>query len=75
MAVQEHPRRLSRAGRRLWLLAIVLYGVAALADISSHLAADSRDDETWHDPANLAVAVSAGLFWPVDLIAEHLLSR
>lgn len=61
--------------RRLWLLAIVLYGAAALDDIATHLAADSRAGRNWRAPANLAVAVSAGLFWPVDLIAEPLLSR
>jgi len=66
---------LSRTARRLWLLALVLYGAAALADIVAHLAADVRAGQNWWAPDNLAVAVSAGLFWPVDLIAGHLLSR
>jgi hypothetical protein len=57
------------------LLALVLYGAAAGADIVAHLAADVRAGQNWWAPDNLAVAVSAGLFWPVDLIAGHLLSR
>jgi hypothetical protein len=75
MAIQEHPNRLSPLARRLWLLALVLYGAAALADIVSHLAADVRAGQSWRDPANLVVAFSAGLFWPVDLVAAQLLSR
>jgi hypothetical protein len=75
MAVQEHPRRLSPLGRRLWLAALILYAGAALADFGLHLAADSRAGRNWHDAAHLAVAFSAGLFWPVDLVAEYLLSR
>jgi len=59
----------------LWLLALVLYGAAAVANIVVHLAADVRAGQNWWDPANLTVAVSAGLFWPVDLIAGHLLAR
>jgi hypothetical protein len=52
----------------------VLYGAAALADIAWHLAEDTRAGQDWRAPANLVVAFSAGLFWPVDLIAEYLLS-
>jgi hypothetical protein len=40
-----------------------------------HLNADSRAGQDWRDPANLAVAFSAGLFWPADLIAALLLPR
>jgi hypothetical protein len=43
--------------------------------ISVHLHADSRAGQDWRDPANLAVAFSAGLFWPADLIAALLLPR
>ena len=66
---------MNRTARRLWLLALVLYGATAFADIVAHLAADVRAGQNWWAPDNLAVAVSAGLFWPVDLIAGHLLSR
>ena len=62
-------------GRRLWLAALMLYGAAALTDIASHLTADQRAGRNWRDPANLVVAFSAGLFWPVDLITGYLLSR
>jgi hypothetical protein len=62
-------------GRRLWLAALVLYGAAGIADMSSRLAAEQRAGRDWHDPAHLTVAFSAGLFWPVDLVARHLLSR
>jgi hypothetical protein len=75
MAVQEHPRRLSPLARRVWLAALVLYGAAALADFGLHLAADSRAGRDWHEAAHLVVAFSAGLFWPMDLVAEYLLSR
>jgi hypothetical protein len=61
--------------RRIWLIALLLYGAAAVADIAVHLAADVRAGQHWWAPANLTVAFSAGLFWPVDLIAGHLLSR
>jgi hypothetical protein len=66
---------LSRTARRLWLLALVLYGAGASADTVVHLAADVDAGQNWWAPDNLAVAVSAGLFWPVDLIARYLLSR
>lgn len=75
MAVQEHPRRLNPLARRLWLAALILYGAAVLADFGLHLAADDGAGRDWHDAAHLAVAFSASLFWPVDLVAEYLLSR
>ena len=59
--------------QRLWLGALCLYWLAAAADVAAHLASDSRAGQDWHDPANLAVAFSAGLFWPADLIASLLL--
>ena len=37
--------------------------------------ADVPAGRNWHDPANLAVAFAAGLFWPADLIAGLLLPR
>jgi len=61
--------------RRVWLIALCLYAVAAVGDIAMHLRADVRAGQSWHDPANLAVAFSAGLFWPADLIAGLLLPR
>ena len=61
--------------RRLWLAALCFYGTAAVGDIAAHLRADAQAGGNWHDPANLAVAFSAGLFWPADLIASLLLPR
>jgi hypothetical protein len=61
--------------RRLWLVGLWLYAVAAAADIAVHLNADRRAGENWLSPANIAVAISAGLFWPVDLVAQRLLTR
>ena len=66
---------MSRAGRRLWLLALVLYGAAAIADGGTRLAAARRAGNDWRSPANLAVAVAAGLFWPGDIVAGLLLAR
>ena len=55
--------------RRLWLIALCLYAAAAAIDIAAHLRADTQAGRNWREPANLAVAFSAGLFWPADLIA------
>ena len=59
--------------RRVWLVVLWLYAAAAGIDMAAHLSADSRAGRDWHDPANLAVAFSAGLFWPADLVASLLL--
>ena len=61
--------------RRAWLLALCLYGLAAAADTAWHLREDVRLGEDWRAIDNLAVAVSAGLFWPADLVAVLLLGR
>ena len=63
------------SGRRMWLLALWLYALTALADIALHLAEHDRAGRDFMSPANLAVAVSAGLFWPLDLVAQLLLAR
>ena len=62
-------------GRRLWLAALLLYAIAAAADVAVHLNEDRLAGQDWRAPDNLAVALSAGLFWPVDLIARQLLAR
>jgi hypothetical protein len=61
--------------RRAWLIALCLYAAAAATDFGVHLRADSHAGQDWRDPGNLAVAFSAGLFWPADLIAALLLPR
>jgi hypothetical protein len=57
----------------MWTIALCLYAFAALVDFAAHLQTDSRAGRDWHDPANLAVAFSAGLFWPADLVASLLI--
>jgi hypothetical protein len=61
--------------RRISLVALWLYAVLAAADIAVHLNDDRQAGQDWLAPDNLAVAVSAGLFWPVDLVARRLLAR
>ncbi len=61
--------------RRVWLVVLWLYAIVAAADIAVHLREDTRAGQDWRAPDNLAVAVSAGLFWPVDLVAQVLLGR
>jgi hypothetical protein len=61
--------------RRVWLAALCLYAILAAADVALHLNEDRLADQDWRAPDNLAVAISAGLFWPVDLVARQLLAR
>jgi hypothetical protein len=61
--------------RRVWLVGLALYAIAGAADIAVHLQGDAHEGEDWWAPDNLAVAFSAGLFWPVDLLAQALLNR
>jgi hypothetical protein len=61
--------------RRVWLVALWLYAILAAADIAVHLGEDHRAGQDWRAPHNLAVAVAAGLFWPIDLVARLLLPR
>lgn len=62
-------------GRRIWLVALWLYALGAMADIAGHLVAHQQAGREWLAPAPIIVAVSAGLFWPVDLVAQLLLAR
>jgi len=61
--------------RRLWLLALLVYALAAVVDAGRHLSEHRREGGVWLSPAILAVAVSAGLFWPIDIVAQPLLAR
>jgi hypothetical protein len=61
-------------GRRVWLAALCLYAIAAAADFALHLRNDTATGQDWWAPDNLIVAFSAGLFWPVDLVAWRLLA-
>ena len=61
--------------RRVWLVGLSLYAIAGAADAAIFLRHEARAGEDWWAPDNLAVAFSAGLFWPVDLLARPLLNR
>lgn len=61
--------------RRVWLVALWVYALAAAADVAFQLNEDRQAGRDWLTPANLVVTVSAGLFWPVDLVAHQLLGR
>ena len=60
-------------GRRVWLLVLCLYAAIGIADGASRLAALRRITGRPADPAAIAVAFCAGLFWPVDIPARLLL--
>ena len=60
--------------RPVWLAALCVYAIAAMADITLHLRNDTATGENWWAPDNLIVAFSAGLFWPIDLVAHRLLA-
>ena len=64
---------MSTLRRRLWLAALCLYALAALADMAAHLNEVARAGEPI--APNIPVAFAAGLFWPVDLVARILLAR
>jgi len=61
--------------RRVWLVGLCLYAIAGAADAMIFLREQARAGEDWWAPDNLAVAFSAGLFWPVDLVAQSLLTH
>ena len=61
--------------RSVWLAALVLYGLGAGADFSYHLIEDLRTGNQAIEVSEVAVAFSAAVFWPVDLIAMWLLAR
>ena len=62
------------AHRSAWLAALVLYGLAAGGDFAYHLIEDLRTGDQAIELAEIAVAFSAAVFWPVDLIAMALLA-
>ena len=61
--------------RRIWLVGLLLYAILGAADAAIFLRHEARAGEDWRAPDNLAVAFSAGLFWPADLLARALLNR
>ena len=63
----------ARLRRRAWLLLLLFYAFGAGIDIGRHLAGDLRGGDGSIETAEVAVAVTAGLFWPIDLVAMILL--
>jgi uncharacterized protein (DUF2344 family) len=59
--------------RRAWLIGLCLYGFAGSVDFAYHLIADFRSADRTVKYAELPVAYSAALFWPVDIVAMALL--
>jgi hypothetical protein len=57
--------------RRVWLVGLVLYLIAAVADVAVRIDAAINSGETL-GPAVIAVSLSAGLFWPIDVVARWL---
>jgi hypothetical protein len=62
-----------RMGRRAWLIGLWLYSGAACVDFAYHWLVDIRGADRTINYAELPVAYSAALFWPVDIVAIALL--
>ncbi len=62
------------AHRSAWLAALVFYALAASGDFAYHLIEDLRTGNEAIEASEIAVAFSAAVFWPVDLIAMALLA-
>ena len=60
-------------GRRAWLIGLWLYGLAACVDFAYHLIVDVGGADQTSKYAEIPVAYSAALFWPVDIVAIALL--
>ena len=64
----------TRSRRQAWLIALLLYALGVGIDVAHHLIDDFHNGNQAIEVAEVAVAFSAGLFWPVDLIAMSLLA-
>jgi hypothetical protein len=60
--------------RRAWLVGLLVYGFGAGGDFTYHLIGDLRGRDQAIEFSDIAVAFSAGLFWPIDIIAMALLT-
>jgi hypothetical protein len=60
-------------GRRAWLVGLWLYGSAACVDFAYHRMVDVGSADQTSKYAEIPVAYSAALFWPVDIVAMALL--
>jgi hypothetical protein len=64
----------ARLRQRAWLIALLLYALGAGVDIARHLTEDLRTGNEAIEFSEVAVAFSAGLFWPLDIVATALLA-
>jgi hypothetical protein len=60
--------------RRAWLVGLCLYGLGAGIDLAYHLIDDLRSGNQTIEFSEFAVAFSAALFWPIDIVAMALLA-
>jgi hypothetical protein len=60
-------------GRRAWLIGLWLYSSAACVDFAYHRIDDPGSGGQTSKYAEIPVAYSAALFWPVDIVAMALL--
>jgi hypothetical protein len=60
--------------RSAWLAALLFYALAGSGDFAYHLIEDLRSGNQAIEASEVAVAFSAAVFWPVDLIAMALLA-
>jgi|GEM_PF-2309487 hypothetical protein len=63
----------ARRYRAFWTAALCLYAAAGLGDAALHIREEHAAPAGRFAPGHLAVAFAAGLFWPVDLVAQVLL--
>jgi hypothetical protein len=61
--------------RHAVLIAALLYLAGAVADTGAHLLRPPIAGAARYAPGRLIVAADAGLFWPIDLVAQALLGR
>ena len=59
--------------RRIWLVLLVAYLLAGVAD-GAYRVSEARRAGEKIGPAVVAVSFCAGLFWPLDLVARQLLA-
>jgi len=59
---------------RSWLIALILYGLAANVDLAYHLIDDLYTGDQMIAFSEAVVAFSAALFWPIDIVAMVLLT-
>ena len=60
--------------QRLWLAGLLLYGLVAGIDFAHHLIGDLPTGDQIIEFSEVAVAFSAALFWPIDVVAMSLLA-